>query len=164
MKRSNNNYSVEMAELSMVMHVAKNMRPEDEQELLATFGQSAKSSVILRQCWLVSRNTTFAGTFKGEPICVFGLKVPSMLGRVAIPWLVGTRAMSLHSRQFLRVSRQVVKLWSREFPVMENYVDARNLDAIRWLQWLGFSVYFPQPFGPDDMPFHRFDMRSSEDV
>ena len=74
--------------------------------------------------------------------------------------MLGTIDLNFHSRKFLRESRRVVSLLAEEFPVMENYVDARNTASIRWLQWVGFSVYYPKPYGRDNLPFHRFDMRA----
>jgi ribosomal protein S18 acetylase RimI-like enzyme len=42
------------------------------------------------------------------------------------------------------------------FPVLVNYIDARNVDAIGWLQSLGFTVEDALPHGPDRLPFHKF--------
>ena len=41
---------------------------------------------------------------------------------------------------------------------MFNYVDARHTDAIRWLKWLGFTLHPATPYGPFDLPFHKFTM------
>ncbi|MNC81827.1 hypothetical protein D3C75_1350850 [compost metagenome] len=41
-------------------------------------------------------------------------------------------------------------------PTLTNYVDARNLAAIRWLQWLGFRMDSPVPYGPHRLTFRQF--------
>lgn len=34
-----------------------------------------------------------------------------------------------------------------DFHIVTNFVDNRNTKAQRWLQWLGFTLGAPQPFG-----------------
>ena len=42
------------------------------------------------------------------------------------------------------------------YRLLQNHVDARNTEAVRWLGWLGFEMDPALPFGPDQLPFHRF--------
>lgn len=141
-----------------LQHVAANMRQHDRDEVWALAHHTPEEA--LWRSVEVSRDTVFTGTADDVPVCIFGVKPPSLLGVAASPWMLGTDGVNFHSRAFLRYSRRFIKMLSEEFPVMENYVDARNTASIRWLQWTGFSVYYPEPFGRDKLPFHRFDMRA----
>jgi len=152
-------YDIVMADRHHVTHVANLMREADAEELWATYGRDASVHKVLSTCYRVSRDTTYAGLADGEAICVFGVRPPSLLGAVAQPWMVGTDGVRTHSRAFLRFSRRVVRVLSREFPHMRNWVDERNSDAIRWLQWLGFQVYSPEPYGAERLPFCMFELR-----
>jgi hypothetical protein len=111
-------------------------------------------------CWAVSRYTAFVGTHDDIPMCIFGVKEGSLLQPVARPWMIATPELSFHASKFLRGSVGVVEIWKQQFGFMENWVYEKNVEAVRWLQWLGFSVYYPSPFGPYNLPFHRFEMRA----
>lgn len=154
----NDRYLVRSAAIQDVSFIAKNIREADRQEVWAASHMTPFQA--LKISFLISRDIVFTGLADGVPVCIFGVKPPSMLGTVAVPWLIGTDDIPLHSRTFLRESKKFVEGLKERFPVMENYVDARNVEAVRWLQWVGFSVYYPKPYGPDNLPFHRFVMEA----
>lgn len=141
-----------------VWHVASNMRARDVEEVWAA--SHFTPTEALRMSIAVSRDTVFVGVADGIPVCIYGVEPPSLLGLVARPWMLGTDGIDFHSREFLRRSRSLTRGLSERFPVMENYVDARNEASIRWLRWVGFSVYHPEPWGRDLRPFRRFRMEA----
>ncbi|EAW2320551.1 hypothetical protein E5C59_19605 [Salmonella enterica subsp. enterica] len=106
------------------------------------------------------RTSTFccAGLINGEVVTVFGVAPASMIGGSGIPWLVGTDALEKYQRTFLRRCGKVVNAMLTVYPYLENYVDARNHTARIWLHWLGFTIDEPQPYGINNLPFHRFHM------
>jgi hypothetical protein len=63
------------------------------------------------------------------------------------------RAIDRHPIAFLRESRRLADAFDRE---VVNYVDARNVKAVKWFRWLGFAVSEPVPYGPAGVLFHRF--------
>ncbi len=156
-------YDIQLATWGHVAHVIGHLRDVDRMEVCGMYGEDANVGVVIRSTYLVSRDTTFVGLADGEPLCVFGVAPPVLLSDVATPWLLGTSKIRMHSRTFLRHSRRIVKAWASMFPLMRNYVDDRNADAIRWLQWVGFQVYSPEPYGPDELPFRLFEKRSCAD-
>ena len=42
---------------------------------------------------------------------------------------------------------------------LENRVDARNVPAIRYLRWLGFTLWPVMPWGHAGLPFYPFTIR-----
>jgi hypothetical protein len=58
-------------------------------------------------------------------------------------------------------SRQVIRAMSYCCAPMENWVDARNLDAIQWLRWCGFQIEAPRPYGKHGLDFCRFTMKEA---
>ena len=94
----------------------------------------------------------------GRTLCAFGVAVASISTGTANPWMLGTDEIEAHAREFLVKGKKIVDGWAGTYPVLFNYVDARNKKAIRWLRWLGFSLYEPEPYGALGMPFHRFSM------
>ena len=150
-------YDIRLMELSDVKHVAMNVRQADKDELWASSNSTPYDAIF--NSFLVSRDTTFTGTADGVPVCIFGVRPPSLINDVAVPWMIATSDLKFHSMAFLRKSRKMVDMLSDTFPVMENYVDERNVIAVKWLQWVGFDIYHPEPHGVENMPFHRFDRR-----
>jgi hypothetical protein len=148
------------AEKSDIEALAPHVRQPDRDELWAS--HRVTPGQALRHCYLVSRDTTFVftGVAMNKPVCMFGVKPGTLLSGVSVPWMIASEDIEFHSRVFLRESRKVTKVFAENFPVLENYVDARNVMAVRWLQWVGFSVYYPKPYGVDGLPFHRFELRT----
>ncbi|HJU38190.1 MAG TPA: hypothetical protein VJ724_01360 [Tahibacter sp.] len=100
-----------------------------------------------------------AALFDGVPACVFGVSTIAEFPGRAVPWMVGTAALERHQSAFLRRCRPVVLDWASRYDLLVNWVDARNLTAIRWLQWLGFVIGDPMPYGVDGLSFRPFEMR-----
>lgn len=86
----------------------------------------------------------------GEPAGIAGI---IDYGEYRLPWGVFTEAIERHPIPFLRASRA----WMRGVNgLLLNYVDARQEPTIRWLQWLGFAVDEPVPYGVNSELFCRF--------
>ncbi|MCY1362613.1 hypothetical protein D9M68_159250 [compost metagenome] len=93
--------------------------------------------------------------YGGLPLAAFG-EVSHVPGVVGVPWLISTTHLERHPRPFLRACRPLLARMLERHPTLTNYVDARNLAAIRWLQWLGFRMDSPVPYGPHRLTFRQF--------
>jgi hypothetical protein len=100
-------------------------------------------------------------TVDGVPEMLFGICRRSQLSDVGVPWLLGTDVVDRHQFAFRR-SREYFRRFERAFPVMENHALAENFITLRWLQWLGFDMSEPQPYGVFGVPFVRFGRRLEE--
>ena len=111
--------------------------------------------MVSTHCW--------TGICDGRPVAMAGLFPVSFIGDTARPWMVGTRDLERPEvrRQFLLLSKSVLRYMASLYPNLENHVDARNKLAIRWLKWLGFTMHDPSPHGPLGMPFCHFELRSA---
>lgn len=88
--------------------------------------------------------------FNDEPAAMWGI---SHFEDHSVVWAVFTKAIERHPIAFLRESRRL----AAAFPcAVENYVDARNVAAVKWFKWLGFEVSQPMPYGVHGELFHRF--------
>lgn len=72
--------------------------------------------------------------------------------------MVTTEHIGADVRGFLRGSKAVLLEMLQRHQVLVNYVDARNVSAIRWLAWLGFTIDSAVPYGVQGLPFHKFHM------
>lgn len=138
-----------------VVHVAQRLRDADREEAVAMCDLEPKSAVVL------TYDTSFRSwVFRhdGEPVAVMGLCLESVLGEVGVPWLVGTNRISECKKGFHRASKVVLGRMLTVKSRLENYVDARNVASVEWLERLGFAIHPPIEFGPKKMPFHKFTM------
>ncbi len=138
--------------------VAANMRQADRDEAMAMAAMGPLDA--LRRSVQLSHEAVVARV-AGEPVCIFGIGIGSLLTGVARPWLLGTPEVEHYPVTFLRSNRPVVQGWAERF-TLENYVDARHTSSIKWLRWLGFTIHDAAPFGPFGYAFHRFEMSRRE--
>ena len=94
----------------------------------------------------------------GKPMGMWGItKQPNNSGQV---WMLGCKNMledTRDKREFLRQSRIELKKLHKEFPVLFNYIDARNTVHLRWLKFMGFTIIKKHEiFGYEGRPFYEF--------
>lgn len=140
-------------------HIAElvaNMREEDRAEVEA-FGDDPMEALEGSVARSVEAWTAQAD---GRVIGIFGLAPPTVLSDMAVPWLLTTKDMPYHKREFLVRSRQIVNDWQSRYGLLVNYVDMRYEKALRWLKWLGFENGEIVGIGPDNRPFRRVELRT----
>lgn len=70
-------------------------------------------------------------------------------------WMLTTPAILDFPVTFARESKRFIE--SRTESVLWNYVDKRNTVHIKLLKFLGFNFLEEVPFGPNQLPFIRFE-------
>ncbi|WP_088383874.1 hypothetical protein [Roseateles aquatilis] len=94
----------------------------------------------------------------GELVCLFGAVPHPAAAGAAIPWMLCTRTLErVPRRAMAAVSARVVADWCGRFTYLTNIVHRRNRRAIRFVQWLGFTVG-DVPCGPGQ-EFYAFEWR-----
>ena len=76
----------------------------------------------------------------GVPAAIFGLARGG--DGTGAPWLLGTEAFVTADARVAvaRRARRFVRVWSRTM-ALQNYCDSRNEVAVRFLEWLGFTLH-----------------------
>lgn len=137
---------------------AARLREADRLELTATSGPDIERS--LAYAFELSRGRAFVATSAAlGPISLFGFAPYSLMSDKAAPWAVGTDDLRRRGRALNRYGRAYCALALRDFGLLENYVDERHTESIRWLSRIGFDLHPPQAFGREGLPFRRFEMR-----
>ena len=146
------------ATLEHAAMMAANMKQADIDEVWATGYYTPLEALELSikvsrdpLCWLAN----------GEVVCVFGCAEQSLLTDKGVPWMLTTDEISKYGKLFLRYNKKYIDIMKDRYRELENHVDARNTDAIKWLRWLGFSFGPAEPFGVERLPFHRFYMKGN---
>lgn len=143
-----------MAE-SDIEAIASAARSADRAEIEEGCGQSVAGALAIGLRASVAAHVI---SWNGDILAAFGDVSHSPCAGIGIPWLVSTVAIERHPRAFLRACRPLLNLMLARHPTLANYVDARNVVAIRWLEWLGFTMSSPTPYGPNGLLFRQFHM------
>lgn len=153
--------NVRFALLSDADDIEPYLRDADRAELIAASGPDILGQ--LRAAIRLSRGRlgemAFAADYNDEIVALFGFVPAGPLSNTAYPWLVGTPGLARIPGMLNRLTRAYCSIALGEYPLLVNYVDARNLTSIAWLERTGFEISAPKPFGVEGLPFHRFEMR-----
>lgn len=122
-----------------ILHVAHNLRPEDESELWAASGNSP---------WEVLENAlrppfyTYAVVEEDEPIALFGHSEHPFWPAWGVIWMVCTPGIYPHRKEILRAAPRVLDAIFTEgrYKRLVNYADERNHLHLKWCAHLGFSL------------------------
>lgn len=117
--------------------LAATMRVEDQDEVLAFGFLSPLDSVLAS---LERSNEAWALLFDGKVAALFGLSCCNPLTGFASPWLLSSTLVEKHRFAFLRACRPTVKHWLKTWPTLANCIDGQYEKAVRWVEWLGFTV------------------------
>lgn len=89
-------------------------------------------------------------------ICMWGISRNSSMLGTAVPWLLTSPLIDKYARHFARHAVVIVNEMRKEYQFLESMVDSRHERALRFLNWLGFTISEGQPVGPNRVPFHKF--------
>ena len=135
--------------------IIQNLRPADHDEITASTKQPVEQQIHKA---LNRSGPCFVATYKSEPMALFGIADLNGFSKIGSPWLVGTQDIEEHPIPFLRHSKPCFLKIAAEYDYLVNMVDARNAASIRWITWLGFTIHPASPYGPQRLPFHKFDL------
>lgn len=131
------------------------IRPADRAEVEASVG-SLRLGVV--DAYLRTEHPAVMIGPDGGLVCMYGVAPLHSLSSNGAIWLLGTSRMRKYAKRVLHDAKLFIEYAREHYPVLVNYVDARNTESVRWLAALGFTIEPPQPFGVQGLPFHRFHM------
>lgn len=144
---------------SDILELSLNARALDAQEI-NEMSELSMGEVISES---VKNSTLSASAYvDGELNAILGVcpASNSILNTVGVPWMIGTDAVTKNRKVFCVEYDRIIKQMMSEFSLLVNYVDSRNLPAIRFLKKAGFTLEEAEPFGLNGVPFHRFYKRA----
>lgn len=132
--------------------LAPRLRPADVQEIWAATGESPEEALIMGV--KLGRPALSFVDPRGELAGMFGV-TPLSDPLVGAVWMLSSPAIERYPVHFLRRCRGWIEQFHDAYPVLMNYVDARNVVHIRWLKWVGFQFLRLVPYGVQRMPFYE---------
>lgn len=128
--------------------VAASLRRSDEIECRYAYGISGAEA--LREAVKASAIVHSICAEKGLPVGVCGLNG-------AIVWLLATdeltatperrRALALQGRRWIDKLLGDMEA-AGQYPMVQNWVFANNVESLQWLRSMGFTIETPEPKGP----------------
>ncbi|OWV78128.1 hypothetical protein ATY78_13110 [Rhizobium sp. R635] len=139
-----------------VREVARRMRRADREEVWKASGMTPAQALTYS---LRKSSAAWTVFIDGRAEAIFGVGAINILAGVGAPWLLGTDAIERHAAGFLRGSVEWRDQLLRHYPILRNFVDVDNSVSLRWLRWLGFSIF--DPISLRGHEFRPFELRSS---
>lgn len=132
------------------------LRPGDRREI-EIYGFPTNKALWRSYKGSILRRTALVA---GEVAAIWGVGgVP--LGEQGRPWLMTSAAVEQVSPlRFARIYQEEVLRMLALFPHLVNYVDAAYTKAVRLLDIIGFQIGEPEPIGPNNAVFRKFEMRA----
>ena len=149
-------YSVRAATKEDAISLAPRLRQADVDEIKAASDRDPLEAMLIS---IRQSRAPKAGLVDGEVVFIFGVASSSLMSVHGSPWLLASDLLVDHAKPFLRGSKDYLNAMKKNFIYLSNFVDARNTDSIRWLQWLGFDILPTQAYGPYGLMFHPFEMK-----
>lgn len=134
-----------------------NVRESDAREIWRTSLSGPNKAV--RRSILASRDV-WTARIDGEIICIFGVADVSLITKTGAPWLLGSDLVEEQGLEFLVKTKKYMEKVKVGYDRLMNYVDADNEVSIKWLEWIGFTVGEPVPFGAVGKPFRKFTLEN----
>jgi hypothetical protein len=133
--------------------VASRLREADKQEGWAALGVDPAlylaTGCDYDRTWVIFNA-------EGENVALAGVSPMDEpdLGQV---WMVATDQLLNHQKEFLKHTRAFIDILHEDYPILFNWVDARNEVHIKWLKWCGFTfINRHEKWGPYGIPFYTF--------
>lgn len=149
-------HTLEDATEAHVDELAPNLRNMDAAEV-AAHGLSPRDALLNS---MKHSDAPKAVIVDGKVIAIFGIAKMTLLSDEAVPWMLGSHEIPNHAKAFLRFGRAWIAEVRKQHPVLIGHVDVRYTQAIRWLEWLGFTIEPAIPVGPKKMLFHPAVLRT----
>jgi len=137
----------------LIEAIAADMRQADADEVWASNHHTPIESLM--RSWKVSNRSVIV-TVNDEPCVMLGLVIHDILSGTGSPWLLGTENALKYKRHFLTEVPAVIDEMLAICPSLFNYVHTENKVSMKWLEWIGFTIDEPLPYGCDNALFHKF--------
>lgn len=150
---------IQPAILEHTQMLAPTMRLLDVEELRAVDGQTPQQALELGlnsgPCWTMLFGGVVGAMFG---VCPLPLEDRKKVPDVGTAWLLTGEAVDRNKLGFFRACRKWLPVLLEVYPILTNFVDARNKAALRWAKSLGFVILPPEPYGVLRLPFHQIAM------
>lgn len=140
------------ATLDDAIYLSTRLRAADLAEIEASSNKSPEETLVYG---FNKSAHCRVGIYNNNPFIIFG--ACRVIEGVGCVWALGSDDLLKAKGEFLRQSRHWINVLHEDYPILFNYIDARNAVHIRWIRWLGFNLINLHPeHGVAGIPFYEF--------
>ncbi len=143
------------ADAANAAEVSRGLRLCDYNELYAATGRNPMEVVM--ESFRATPGDCYVFRYRGtgRPVSIFGCGAGSK--GTGVPWMVSTPDVKHCAREVIVLGNRYTNMWQNKYPLLVNYVDARNEASMRWLKALGYSfIRLHEHYGAARIPFYEF--------
>lgn len=136
--------------------LAPRLRSEDISEIRAATGHTPVQALLTgvlagTECYTIEGS-------EAQPIGMFGICHSPELGPgQASIWMLGSPDLVTIKLELFERCESFLQDFLTKFPLLWNYVDARNTTHLKWIKRCGFTFLKLHPtFGYEQRPFYEF--------
>ena len=144
---------VRKAKLDDALELAPKMRKLDRQEIMASHKLSPLKALVLPFTFDNHRTYSIIGTKEEGVIGMFGSSPSEYQKDYGVAWLLSSDQLFNHTRQFLKECPKWVNEMGEGYTHLYNFIDSRNWQSLKWLQFLGFEPKEKLPYGVEQKEF-----------
>ena len=145
---------VRLATINDCNNLGPRLREADKKELKASCGLGPVTALTLSLKGSV--NAYVLADKTDTAVLMFGV-VASPQDSVGVPWMLGSNGIYKHTRKLTTECKMWLEFIHKDYDLLFNYVHSENPKAIRWLQWMGFTMVRLIPdYGVGKQPFYEF--------
>ena len=97
---------------------------------------------------------------KGKPVSMFGINPESVLGNKAVIWFLSSDEIKNIKTRFVRNCRAFINIFLEYYPMLYNFCDKRNIDAMNWLEFCGARFGDTVKINDVDFSYFSFERKS----
>lgn len=138
------------------LSVARRLTKEDREEVLANCGMSPE--LVLPGYVSSGREVYASGLLETcRPEILFGVDPIYGNPEGGVVWMLTTDAVYDHPVESVWNIKQLFEALHDRYPLLTNFIDARNTRHHKLLKWLGFRPFMRvEKFGAHSLPFIEF--------
>lgn len=133
------NVRVEKASSEHIPLLIGGMSPLIKEEILKSVPGDTLESIMADSIAVSEEAWTYF--VDDQIVCMFGVRTPNLLSNHGVPWLIPHLNVNKYKWVFLKSCRAGLLSMSDRYEHFGSMVIAKNKRAIKWLKWLGFTIY-----------------------
>lgn len=118
--------------------LAPKLRHSDRLEIMASSGMEPLEALV-ESIEVSDEDMCWAATLHGLPVAMFGANQLVDDNSVGGIWLLASDQIGLNKSDFMRKCKRYLGIMHERYDFLTNFIDARNLNTMRWLPRLGFT-------------------------
>lgn len=135
-------------------YIADNLKKADYIEVVGLVGRDVRREM---KASIKASDWSRVCLIDGVPALVFGISTTDIFNKVGCVWMLTTDLTQEHKIWIGRATKKYLRKFMEHYNLLYNYVDAGNTFTLRWLAFLGATIYEPAPQGVFGLPYRRFE-------